>query len=159
MQNFDPQFMRHALEQAKIAAKQGEVPIGAVIVAPDGAIIAATYNKTEQAQSQTAHAELLAIAQAGKKLQNWRLTDCWIYVTLEPCAMCMHALILSRIAGVVYGADSPLFGHTLEKYHEFKVYNVPMPIKAGVLANEAAQLLKDFFEKRRESSGKEGDGS
>lgn len=159
MHNSEQQFMVHALEQAKLAAKLGEVPIGAVIIAPDGSIIAKAYNKTEQMHSQTAHAELLAIAQAGKKLQNWRLSDCWIYVTLEPCAMCMHALILSRIAGVVYGADSPLFGYTLEKHHEFKVYQIPMPIRAGVLANEAAQLLKDFFEKRREHSGEKGDGS
>lgn len=145
----DQHYMQEALEQAKIAAQEDEVPIGAIIVAPDGSIIARAYNKTEQAHSQVAHAEMLAIDQAGKVLGNWRLEDCWIYVTLEPCDMCMHALALSRIGGVVYGAASPLFGYQLDKYRRSGIYQWPMPIKAGVCATEAAQTLKDFFKKRR----------
>ncbi len=157
----DQAYMQQALAQASVAADQNEVPIGAIIVAPNGIVIAATHNKTEQQQTQTAHAELLAIAQAGQALGNWRLEGCWVYVTLEPCAMCMHALVLGRIAGVVYGAESPLFGYQLDKYGSFGLYQWPMPIKKGVGADEAAALLQNFFKKRRDGSvcSKKGDRS
>ena len=150
MYKSDQYFMHEALEQAKLAAYQDEVPIGAIIIGPDGTIIARAYNRVEQEHSQMAHAEILALMQAGKALSNWRLEDCWIYVTLEPCAMCMQAITLSRMAGVVYGAESPLYGYQLDKYGRSGIYQWPMPIKAGVCAVQAAQLLKDFFKKRRE---------
>ncbi|MEX2438125.1 MAG: nucleoside deaminase [Candidatus Babeliales bacterium] len=145
----DQFFMQAALAQAALAAQQDEVPVGAVIVGPDGTLIATAYNQTEQLHTQAAHAEMLALAAAGNARGDWRLDDCWIYVTLEPCAMCMHAIALSRIAGVVYGAASPLYGYQLDKYGRFSLYQWPMIIKVGVCADEAAQILKVFFKKRR----------
>ncbi len=108
-------YMREALKQARKAFEQGEVPIGAVVVGPDGTIIGRGYNKVEQLQQQNQHAEVRAINQACKKIDSWRLLDCSVYVTLEPCGMCMHLIKLSRMRGVVYGANSPLFGYRLDK--------------------------------------------
>lgn len=107
-------FMSQALLQAQKALDKDEVPVGAVVVNADGVIIARGMNCTEAHHTQHAHAESLAIAKAGKKMRDWRLEGCWIYVTLEPCAMCMHLILLSRLAGVVFGASSPLFGFHLD---------------------------------------------
>ena len=146
----DIYFMKQALQQAQKAMDLDEVPIGAVIVNKEGKIISRAYNQVEKKHSQTAHAEMLAIAKAGKKLKDWRLEDCWIYVTLEPCAMCMVLIRLSRMKGVVFGADSPLFGYRLDKMLQLPVYKKDtFIIVKGVLPNEAATLLKQFFKKKR----------
>ncbi len=148
---YHERFMRLALEQAQHACAQDEVPVGAVIVAPDGSILAQACNRTESTHSQTAHAEMLAIAQAGQKRGDWRLQDCWLYVTLEPCAMCMNAIILSRLAGVVYGAASPLFGYLkVDKEGSSWLYKRDaLTILDGICEQESQQLLKQFFKTKR----------
>ncbi len=140
--------MSLALEQARIAAIHDEVPIGAVIVDENGDVIARAYNQVEKKRTQTAHAEMLALAEAGKK-RGWRLEGCVMYVTLEPCAMCMHALYLSRVSELIYGASSPLFGFRLDKHVDYSIYKVLMKIRSGVCAEQAAALLKVFFKSKR----------
>lgn len=143
-------FMQQALKQAHKAAAANEVPIGAVIVSPDGKVIARAYNQVEHNQTQSAHAEVLAINKAGKKLGDWRMSECWIYVTLEPCSMCMNLIYLSRFAGVVFGASSPLFGYRLDNTQPDQVYKrATVMVIEGVCAQESAQLLKRFFNQKR----------
>lgn len=143
-------FMQKAYAQARRAFAQDEVPVGAVVVDAQGTIIGRGFNQTEKRSTQLAHAECMAIARAGKKMGDWRLVDCWVYVTLEPCAMCMHLIQLSRCAGVVYGAHSPKFGYQLDNRYRFQIYkeNV-VQIEAGLQAIEAADLLKLFFKHKR----------
>lgn len=143
--------MRLALKEANKALKKDEVPIGAVIIDKEGNVISKTYNKVESRKSQTEHAEILAIRKAGKALGDWRLNDCSLYVTLEPCSMCMSAIMLSRIGKIVYGADSPLFGYKLDSNKNFEVYNCPVNVRSGVCAEEAGQLLRLFFKRKRKS--------
>lgn len=114
-------------------------------------MLAQAYNATESSHTQTAHAEMLAIAQAGKVLGDWRLQDCWLYVTLEPCAMCMNAILISRLAGLVYGAPSPLFGYLkVDKEGSSWLYKRDaLTIVDGICEQEAQQLLKQFFKKKR----------
>lgn len=145
----DEYFMYQALAQARKANLENEVPVGALIVSDDGKIIARAYNTVEKKCSQYAHAELLAIAKAGKKLDNWRLEGCWLYVTLQPCVMCMGLIRLSRLNGVVYGATSPLFGSGLDHAIPSSVYKSEIAIIGGILQDEAAVLLKEFFQKKR----------
>ena len=146
--------MAQALKEARKAATKDEVPIGAVIVDSSGKIIARAHNQVESKDTQTAHAELRALAKAGKKMGDWRLLDCWLYVTLEPCAMCMQAIKLHRLAGVVYGADSPLFGYQLDKNQIDSVYKYDaLKVIAGVGKKEAGQLLKQFFKNKRKKYG------
>lgn len=145
--------MKLALQQAKKAYDADEVPVGAVVVGPSGVILGRGYNKVEQRQCQTAHAEIIAIEKACKKVGSWRLINCWIYVTLEPCTMCMSLIQLSRMAGVVFGAPSPLYGYRLKettldavsKKNEFTVIE-------GVQADQAIQLLKQFFKTKRKAN-------
>jgi tRNA(adenine34) deaminase len=145
-QDQDLFFMRAALAQAQRAFDRQEVPIGAVVVNNQGMIVGRGYNKVEQTDTQAGHAEVLAVTQAGKKIQDWRLDGCWVYVTLEPCAMCMHLLLLSRVTGIVYGARSPLFGYSLDKYNLPQVYKMDtITVIEGVLDQEASRLLKQFF--------------
>lgn len=148
---YHAQYMQLALSQAQLAFDANEVPIGAVIVAPNGQILAQACNATESTHSQTAHAELLAIAQAGAIQGDWRLQDCWIYVTLEPCAMCMNAIIISRLAGLVYGAPSPLFGYLkVDKEGSSWLYKRDaLTILEGIGQAEAKQLLQQFFKQKR----------
>ncbi len=146
-------YMQKALTLACQAYDQNEVPIGAVVVDKEGAIIGSGYNQTEASMSQTSHAELLALADAGKKMGDWRLEDCTIFVTLEPCTMCMAALKLSRIKKVVYGADSPVFGFRLDKDCFIPLYNNDaLLIQSGVLKEKCSEILKDFFQKKRNES-------
>ncbi len=146
----DTTYMRAALKQAERAAQLDEVPVGAVIVDATGAIIARGYNLTEKRSTQCAHAEMQALVKAGKKLGDWRLLGCWIYVTLQPCAMCMQAIVLHRLAGVVYGASSPLFGFDLDKEVADRLYKKDVIcIVAGVMQEEASMLLKKFFKAKR----------
>lgn len=146
----DEFFMHKALEQARRAFAQDEVPVGAVVVDAQGNIVGRGYNQTEKRSTQIAHAECIAIARAGKKIGDWRLIGCWIYVTLEPCSMCMHLIRLSRCAGVVYGPSSPKFGYQLDNRHSFQIYkeNV-VEIATGVQAQKSADLLKLFFKNKR----------
>jgi tRNA(adenine34) deaminase len=148
----DQKFMKAALVQAHKAALCNEVPVGAVIVDAHGVIVGRGYNKVESCGSQTAHAELRALLKATRIKKNWRLTGCWIYVTLEPCVMCIGLIVNSRMAGVVYGTQSCLFGYSLDKHVSSWVYKKnAFRVIHGVCSQEAVVLLKDFFSKKRES--------
>jgi len=153
-QEQDKIYMVQALECAGQAFAQDEVPIGAIIVDPQGVVVARAYNQVEGQHTQRAHAEMLAVEEAGKKLGDWRLDGYWLYVTLEPCSMCMHFMMLSRLGGIVYGADSPLFGYRLDNSASLRVYKRDIvEIVGGVCAQESADLLKQFFRKRRIDGG------
>lgn len=143
-------YMRLALEEAKLAQKENEVPIGAVIV-KDGVVIARAHNLRETNQNAIAHAEILAIDMACKKLNTWRLEGCVLYVTLEPCAMCGGASILSRLDGIVYGADDPKGGSlgSLFDLNLIQGFNHQPFVKSGILKEECGQILKDFFSLKR----------
>jgi tRNA(adenine34) deaminase len=149
----DEYFISQALVQARKAAAQNEVPVGAVVVNPEGKIVARAYNAVEKKTSQCAHAELLALAKASKKLHNWRLEGYWLYVTLQPCMMCMALIRLSRLNGIVYGATSPLFGSCLDGAIPSQVYKSDIAIVGGVLQDQAAVLLKEFFQNKRKEKG------
>jgi len=150
----DTYYMQEALKQARIAFNADEVPIGAVVVDAQGEIIARAHNEVEQIHTQCAHAELLALAQAGAHMGDWRLNDCWLYVTLEPCSMCMHAIRLHRLAGVAYGADSPLFGYQLDTINFDSLYkNDIIRIVPGILQDESRTLLQQFFKQKRNDRG------
>lgn len=146
----DEWYMHKALMVAKrAAAVYDEVPIGAVVVDSTGAIISRAGNSVERTKTQAAHAEVLAIARAGKKRGDWRLEECTIFVTLEPCGMCMDLIFLSRIARVVYGAASPLFSYRLDKQGQIPIYKKNTPaMVSGVCQDMAGELLKDFFKKK-----------
>jgi tRNA(adenine34) deaminase len=143
-------YMSEALKQAQKAADLNEVPVGAVVVSPEGVIIASAHNSVETDCSQRSHAESLAVEYAGKALGDWRLENCWVYVTLEPCSMCIALIKMSRLAGVVYGASSPLFGFQLDKSYDLWVYKRDtFSIIEGVMRDESSALLKSFFKKKR----------
>lgn len=142
-------FMKKALLQAALALKKEEVPIGAVIVDPQGIVIARAYNKIETSQCQTAHAEVQAIQKACKKTGDWRLNGCWIYVTLEPCLMCIGLIQISRIEGLVFGAQSNLFGSGLHELAHVPSYAKHLKIEGGVGAQESIALLRSFFKRVR----------
>lgn len=142
--------MRLALESAREAAAAGDVPVGAVIVR-DGQIISRAANRTVRDQDPTGHAELLAIREAAKVLGDWRLTGCTLYVTLEPCAMCAGAIVLSRLDRVVFGAfddKAGMAGSVGDLLRHPKLNHRPR-VQAGILASEATTLLADFFKDRR----------
>jgi len=146
----DEKCMRLAIEQAKIAEENGDVPIGAVIVYKDQ-IIGRAYNQREQLKDPTAHAEIIALTQAAAALENWHLNGCTIYVTLEPCPMCAGALVLSRIDRLVYGCDDPKTGAVKSLYNIVTDgrLNHRLEVTSGVLADECAKQLQDFFQKKR----------
>lgn len=151
----DEQYIRNALDLAREAVKRNEVPIGAVIVR-GGSILAAATNRTIRDQDPTAHAELLAIREASSKLDNWRLDDCTLYVTLEPCAMCAGAIVLSRMKRVVFGAwdeKAGMAGSIGDLLRHPKLNHRP-EVRAGVFAEECAQLLEDFFRKHLAPKGR-----
>lgn len=144
-------YMREALKEAKLAGKKGEVPVGAVVVLQDE-IIGRGHNQREIGDDPTAHAEIVAIREAGKKLQSWRLTGAVLYVTLEPCPMCAGAMLQSRVERVVYGLDDPKAGSagSLINILQFPGFNHSVKIIGGILAEESQKLLKDFFKNKRE---------
>lgn len=146
----DEQFMRAAIAEARKAGEIDEVPIGAVIVHQDE-IIATGYNLRETSQSTLSHAELIAIQRANKKIGSWRLEDCTLYVTLEPCPMCAGAIIQSRIKRVVFGASDPKAGcaGTLMNLLEDERFNHQVERSGGVLEQECGNLLRDFFKALR----------
>lgn len=144
-------LMRLALEEAEKAEAAGEVPVGALLVAPDGAIIAKTYNRTITDNDPTAHAEILALREAGEKLQNYRTEDLVLVVTLEPCLMCSGALVHARIRGVVYGAADYKTGAIDSQLSSFELalHNHAIWHKSGILQEECSAQLSAFFKKRR----------
>lgn len=146
-------YMIKALQEAQKAFDKNEVPIGALVIDPVGKIIGRGHNLVEQKKQQTAHAEIRAITQACKKLKDWRLDNCWIYVTLEPCSMCMNLILLSRIEGLVYGASSPIFGFELDNTGPLQLYRRnKIQIIKEICQKESSELLKNFFKKKRKSS-------
>lgn len=138
--------MLEALKEANKAFKIGEVPIGAVIV-KDDKIISRAFNKKESSNLATSHAEILAINKACKKLNNWRLLDCTLYVTVEPCLMCCGAIIQSRIKKVVYGTSNEYYGAVESIDNTLKKYNIE--VENNILQNKCSYILKEFFKKRR----------
>ncbi|HYD07850.1 MAG TPA: nucleoside deaminase [Reyranella sp.] len=143
--------MERALQQARAAAQRGEVPIGAVIVGPDGAVLAEAGNRTEADRDPTAHAELLAIRSAAAKLGAPRLVDCDLYVTLEPCPMCAQAISFARVRRLYYGAPDPKGGgveHGPRIFNQSTCHHRP-EIYPGLGESESAALLRDFFKARR----------
>ena len=145
----DEYFMQKALAQAALAAEAGEIPVGAVI-ARNGEILCATHNLCEEIHDATAHAERLAISEAGKKVGSWRLSDCTLYVTLEPCPMCTGAAINARIGRIVYAAKDPRAGacESLVKLPSYPLESTPV-CEGGLLEEEALAMLRTFFLKKR----------
>lgn len=150
MAGTDNKFMELALEQARLAAERGEVPVGAVIES-GGEVIAAAGNERERQKDPTAHAEIIAIRRAADVLGGWRLPGCTIYVTIEPCPMCAGAIYQARIERLVYGATDEKAGAagTLFDLTSDPRLNHRTEVTAGVYADEAAAVLKDFFSRRR----------
>ena len=149
--NCDKEFMKIALEEARKAYQENEVPIGAVLIAESGILICQNHNRIEQLNDATAHAELLTLQAASKILNRRRLSDCTLYSTLEPCAMCAGALVLCRIKRLVYGATDSKFGAAESL---FNVVNNPalnhqIDVTAGVMEEESRELIKSFFTVRR----------
>ncbi|MFD1606605.1 tRNA adenosine(34) deaminase TadA [Oceanobacillus luteolus] len=151
----DEKFMLEAIREAKKAREMAEVPIGAVIV-HEGEIIARGHNLRETSQETLSHAELIAIAEANEKIGSWRLEDCTLYVTLEPCPMCAGAIVQSRIKRVVYGAPDPKAGcaGTLFNLLEEPRFNHQTELESGVMQDECASLLTDFFKALRNKKKK-----
>lgn len=149
-QSDDLIYMGLALEQARAAAELGEVPVGAVVVAGDR-VVASAYNRREIDASPSAHAEFLALSRAAQALGRWRLSDCTVYVTLEPCVMCAGLMHQARIARCVYGAADPKAGAlgSLYAIHEDTRLNHIFEVKAGVREEESAELLSKFFSQLR----------
>ena len=146
----DPEAMATALNEARLAAEAGEVPIGAV-VARDGQIIARGQNRVLRDLDPTAHAEIVALREAAEAAGNYRLTDCTLYVTLEPCAMCAGAMIHARLDRLVFAAADPkagAVGSVLVVVNHPQL-NHKMTVEQGILAEESAELLRTFFRERR----------
>ena len=149
-------YMLKALAQAKVALKKSEVPVGAIIVDEKNTIIARAHNRIEDKRCHAAHAEIIAIQKACKKRNNWRLTGCTMYVTLEPCRMCLGLIQLSRMHAIVFGAESTLFGTKLLPYELFQEHQEECPpfakhlkVEGGVKENESIALLRLFFSDKR----------
>lgn len=147
----DLKFMTQALALAKKAETAGEVPIGAVIVDSDGKVIAKAANKREKLNTVLGHAELLALHQACKTKKSWRLIDCTLYVTLEPCFMCAGALVQARIKRVVFATHDPKAGAmgSIDNLSQHAKLNHRFKAESGLLQNECSHLLKDFFKRKR----------
>ena len=149
----DKEFMTLALEEALRAYHENEIPIGAVLIDEDGILIARDHNRIEQLGDATAHAELLTLRAASRKLKRRRLTNCTLYSTVEPCAMCAGALVLCRVKRLVYGATDSKFGAAESL---FNVVNNPalnhqLLVTAGVMEEDCRDLMRNFFTERRET--------
>jgi tRNA(adenine34) deaminase len=148
--NPDQHFMALALREAHRALEHDDVPVGAVVVC-DGEVVGLSHNERELRQDPTAHAEVLAIRESARRLGSWRLLGCSLYVTLEPCAMCAGAIVLARIPRVLYGADDPkagAAGSVLDVLDDPHLNHRPR-VDGGLLAEESAVLLREFFARRR----------
>ncbi|WLR48488.1 tRNA adenosine(34) deaminase TadA [Halobacillus litoralis] len=147
----DEHYMKLALEEAEKAELEGEVPIGAVIV-KDGEVIATGYNQRETSQLASSHAEFIAIERANQQVGSWRLEECTLYVTLEPCPMCAGAILQSRIPRVVYGAKDPKAGcaGTLLNLLDDNRFNHKSEVLPGVMEETCGKILTDFFRHLRE---------
>src|SRR6266516_1466298 len=147
----DEYFMREALRLANKAAKADEVPVGAVVVRA-GKIIGRAHNQVELLKDATAHAEMLALTQAEEAVGDWRLTDCDLYATKEPCAMCAGALVHTRIRRVIFGCTDPVAGSagSVINLLQMPALNHRCDIASGVLQDECAAILQDFFRSRRD---------
>lgn len=151
--DYDERFMRIAIREAMAAEEAGDVPIGAVIV-KDGQIIGKARNQREVLQDPTAHAEIIALTQAAERMGSWRLEGCTIYVTLEPCPMCAGAMVLGRLARLVYGCTDPKTGACGSLYDIVRDsrLNHRLDVASGVLADECSEMLSGFFRKKRHSA-------
>lgn len=143
-------YMRRALEQARRAFDAGEVPVGAVVV-KDGRIIGEAFNQRETLQDPTAHAEMIALTQAAQAVGHWRLLDCTLYVTLEPCPMCAGAIVQARLPTVIYGCTDPKAGacHTLFRITQDSRLNHQATVLGGVLHEACKAILQEFFAQQR----------
>ncbi|MCX6583301.1 MAG: tRNA adenosine(34) deaminase TadA [Candidatus Aminicenantes bacterium] len=152
-------FMEKAFEQAELAYREGEVPIGAVIVL-NNEIIGKGYNSVIKNSDPTAHAEIMALRAAGKAAQNYRLLDTAIYVTLEPCFMCYAALVHARVRNLYFGASDPKGGiFSTGKFAAIKnIFNHTIEAKSGIIGDKASRLLQEFFQARRGAGAVERDG-
>ena len=146
----DIKYMKMALAEARKAYQRAEVPIGAVVVCNDQ-VVGRGFNLREQTQDPTSHAEMIALREAATNETSWRLEDCRLYVTLEPCPMCAGAILQSRIKRLVYGASDPKAGAVRSLYQllDDERFNHQVEVEAGVMEKESAQLLKDFFRELR----------
>ncbi|CAA0082794.1 tRNA-specific adenosine deaminase [BD1-7 clade bacterium] len=144
-------WMAKALELAEQAASCGEVPVGAIVVC-DGQIVGRGYNQSIGACDPTAHAEVMALRDAARRVDNYRLVDCDLYVTLEPCSMCAGAILHARIKHLYYGATEPKSGvvASRQQFFDLDFLNYAVEVTGGVLADKASQQLSDFFRMRRE---------
>jgi tRNA(adenine34) deaminase len=154
--NFTPEdhkWMKLALQEAKKATQIGEVPIGAVLVGPEG-LLAKAHNRRETWKTPIGHAEIIALHRASKKRQNWRLLDTTLYVTLEPCVMCAGALVLARVKRIVFAALDPKGGGSKSLYTitEDARLNHQIQVEGGLMEKDAAELLKSFFKMRRQEN-------
>lgn len=147
----DKRFMKKAFNLALRAYEEGEVPIGAVIVR-EGSVIGEGYNQTELLKDATAHAEMIAITSAESAKENWRLNDCTMYVTVEPCMMCTGAVSLSRIGRIVYGLEDPRMGFISSKFDGLKELNInkAVTVERGLMREEIYELMQNFFMGLRE---------
>jgi haloalkane dehalogenase/tRNA(adenine34) deaminase len=143
-------FMREALAEAARAAERGEVPVGAVVVA-GGEIVGRGHNQPIAANDPTAHAEIVAMRAAGQRLGNYRLTNATLYVTVEPCVMCVGAMVHARIATLVFGTAEPKAGaiESTQRAHEHPALNHRLVVVSGVLAAECVEMMRRFFQERR----------
>ena len=156
---FDEEMMLLALEEAKKAAAAGEVPVGAIVVDENGAVIGRGHNVREEQQRPTGHAEIIAIEQAAQLRKNWRLSDCTLYVTLEPCPMCAGASVQSRIEKVFFGAYYYKAGCAGSKINLFQsgMFNHDAEVVGGVMEKECAGLLTEFFKELRKKKRRDKD--
>jgi len=148
----DPESrMERALEEARKGAEADEVPVGAIVVGPDGSLLAAAHDERMARRDPTAHAEILALRQAAQAMGDWRLEDCDLYATLEPCPMCAGALILARIRRLVYGAPNPKGGAVVShtRLLDVHTFNHRVDVEGGVLAEKCAGILTTYFQCRR----------
>lgn len=147
----DIYFMRYALELADRAEAIGEIPVGAVLVDSDGNILGEGWNQVIQHSDPSAHAEMLAIRQAGQAQSNYRLLDCTLYVTLEPCTMCAGAILHSRLHRLVFGANDYKTGAIGSRFHLFEDYKMNhfLEVRGGILAEDCSQKIRRFFQHRR----------
>lgn len=149
----DEEYMTRALELARRAYDLGEIPVGAIVIAPDGSVIGEGWNLREHLQSPTAHAEILAIEQAAKALGSWRLSGCTLYVTLEPCPMCAGAIMNARLKRVVYGAFDDKNGacSSVVNLFEERFTHIPF-VRSRILMQECGDILTEFFRELRNGS-------